>query len=332
MSKTLDELQELERIYKHVSRDVTDAIEDMFRAHATQDQRLRARGMEKYTRSVRWLQAYADLLGRRRILLLAKEAERRMGKAKESKSPFGDRLEVEQYAARYDVGFELDVPEVPRVPFEQALDDLIDRFPVGIRSDLKNKGWEVAKIYSREQAFALAEVSDEYVTRRVQNIIGDVLEKGLSMERAIEKVFEEAPEASHAYARTVTRTNLSSSYSAGTFQQVADPVIKNLFPALEYQSRRDPSTRDGNKSLGEENHLALDGMIAAVDWPGWGHWAPPNGYNCRCAVTPVPLDVLERRGLIVNGKVKEPTVSPRAYANPRFTLGRPNQAYLGGSA
>jgi hypothetical protein len=238
MTTLLNELQELERVYKHVSQDVTDSIEGMFRAHATQDQRLRARSMEKYTRSVRWIQAYADLLGRRRILLLAKEAERRIGKAKVSESPFGDRLEVEQYAARYDVGFELDVPEVPRVPFEQALDDLIDRFPVGIRSDLKNKGWEVAKIYSREQAFALAEVSDQYVARRVQNIIGDVLDKGLSMERAVEQVFEEAPEASHAYARTVTRTNISSSYSAGTFQQVADPVIKTSVDARREQSAR----------------------------------------------------------------------------------------------
>jgi SPP1 gp7 family putative phage head morphogenesis protein len=329
MARLLDELQELEEVYSRVGQDVTDSIEDMFRAHAKNDEQKRRRAMDKYTRSVRWLQAYADLLGRRRILLLAKKTERKKPKAEESYSPFGKRLEVEQFAAG-EIEFEPAIPGVPRVPFEQALDDLIDRFPVGINADLKNKGEEVARVYSRGQAFALAEASDAYVARRVQNIIGDVLEKGLSMERAVELVFEEAPHASHAYARTVTRTNISTAYSAGTFQQAADPVIRPLFPAFEYQARRDANTRDGNAALGEENHLALDGLIAATDWPGWGKWAPPNGYNCRCAITPIPLDVLESRGLMKGGKVKDPTVSPRAFANPRFQMGRPDHSlYFG---
>ena len=31
-----------------------------------------------------------------------------------------------------------------------------------------------------------------------------------------------------------------------------------------------------------------------------------------------------------NGQVREPTVSPQAYANPRFTMGRPDhQLYFG---
>ena len=295
MPRLLDELQELEEVYQHVGQDVTDSLEDMFRAHARQDEALRLRALNKYTRAVRWLQAYADLLGRRRVMLLAKKTQKTTPEAEISRSPFGERLEVEKFAAG-EIEFEPSVPGVPRVPFTQALDDLIDRFPVGIAADLKNKGAEVAQVYSRQQAFALAEISDAYVTRRVQNIIGDVLEKGLSRERAIEKVVEEAPHASHAYARTVTRTNISTAYSAGTFQQASDPVIRPLFPAFEYQSRRDKNTRQGNAALGEENHLALDGLIAAVDWVGWGKWAPPNGYNCRCAITPVPLDVLESRG------------------------------------
>jgi len=52
---------------------------------------------------------------------------------------------------------------------------------------------------------------------------------------------------------------------------------KEEFPWLKYHTQLDGHVRD--------QHAALEGLTARVDDPIWRHYAPKNGWNCRCFLT-----------------------------------------------
>lgn len=251
---------------------------------------------------------FADLLGRRRVLL-----------------EVGDKAESGELARAHNTPLLKRISGLPRVgvdlanvPFDDAIDDLLARTP-----ELARSGDLVAQVYSNEHGFAAAYSPSRAVTQRAQKAISDAVARGTSM-GDVEAILQDMGDWSRAYAETVFRTNLATAYSAGRWKQVSDPDVAAVIPAMRYDAVGDKDTRP--------NHEAADGLIASINDPIWDRFTPPLGYNCRCTLELVDVFTLERMGLLNNGRVKRQTPPGFSRAHPdseRFGQGRPDRRIYG---
>lgn len=185
-----------------------------------------------------------------------------------------------------------ETPTIPRLTFLQAVRDLTSREP------LKGFNWrQVAELYQTRQAFALARSADVALTERVQKTIERFLRRGIELRNA-ERIIADMGGFTRAYAETVYRTNLSTAYSAGRFDQAARPEVAAVIGAFEYVTAKDSDVRRGREEDSGENHMAAHGFIAATTDPIWDTTSPPSGYACRCSLRMVPRDELKSRGLV----------------------------------
>lgn len=279
---------------------------------------------------IRRTQAYADTLGRRRALL---ELDAAMAQAK-----VGEAVPV-QFASRTGT------PLMPNTPFGEALGDLLSREP-----RLAESAQLVEQVYSRDHGLAIAKAMTIEVVKKVKSVIQSVFtgaikagrfEPGMGVPDVRKLAVEEIREAallqqtepfSRAYAETVYRTNLNTAYTAGRFQQAAEPEMRQVMPAFEYNAIHDGDVRRGRDQDQyapgmAENHLALDGVIASTGSTIWQTYAPPNGYNCRCSLRLVSVFELRDRGIIrsLDDRIPEPKGLDPTWVHPNFRGGRPDQ-------
>lgn len=215
-----------------------------------------------------------------------------------------------------------DYGDVPKVEFQDAINDLITREP-----RLASSAAEVQAIYAQQHAFALARVTDLRVTQRVQAEIAKSLREGFGVAESsanIARILGNLEGYAESYSSTVFRTNAWNAFTAGQFQQAQDPDVADMIPAFEYSAIRDGDARP--------NHLAADGLLAATNDPVWNRHAPPQGFACRCDLITVDFYTLQRRGRIdAAGKVipyYPPTFS-QAHPDKGFGLGRPGTGIVG---
>ena len=240
----------------------------------------------------------ADMLGRRRLLL---EVDKRQGRKV-------------QYAASTVT------PLVPKVPFREAIKNLAAR-----DSRLARSAADVSKLYSQEHAFAMARSASLKLTERVQEILVKQMQRGgdaLGAQRRIVKaseVMQASKPFTLAYATTVYRNALSSSYTAGRFRLAQDPDVADYVLGFRFDATGDSDTRP--------NHMAGDGFMAATDDPVWMTRAVPLGHNCRCALVVQTRDDFKAARLLdKHGKVKPAKDRmPSGWApDPGFGQGRPD--------
>lgn len=100
------------------------------------------------------------------------------------------------------------------------------------------------------------------------------------------------------HAETVFRNGVMGAYNEGRYEQLLDPDVNEMFPAMMLSAVRDGRTRP--------LHLKADGLTFMVDDPIWRTLLPPNGHNCR--EVPIPIskfdftrDMLSSRGDIPSG-------------------------------
>lgn len=199
--------------------------------------------------------AYSDLLGRRRMQLLAEQAHReRMDRWSLAAAP-------SHLLGALPVGGVL-----PQVKFDEAVEDIAARMPVVA------KGWEaVQKVYAERHAFACARAMTMAVTRRVQEIMREATAGGQpDGYDAVMRIMEET-NWSRGYATTVYATNSSTAYSAGVWARAASPDVQAVIPGFMYVSAHLPTSRP--------NHEACAGLIAPTDSHLWNRFSPPLGYN-----------------------------------------------------
>ncbi len=234
-----------------------------------------ARSRVVLARQITNVSAAADLLGRRRLFL---EVKAKVG---------GRKFAVEQ-----------DVPFLPAVPFQEAIDDLLKREP------RLAPGWEEAQKVYAEGGFAAARAASENVAQRIQSILGDVLAKGTPAGEAKRRIVEALESGkkdalfagidpggwTRAYADVIFRTNTSSAYSAGRKRQAQDPAVREVIGGWRYQATRDVAVRP--------NHKAMHNVVAHLDDPIWNSLFPPLGYQCRCSPEMVTVDEMRELGLI----------------------------------
>lgn len=242
--------------------------------------------------------ALADLVGRKRLLMEFDASQRR------KTFRFRDDLAKVNY---FD-----STPVFPRIEFKEAFEDLIGREP-----RLANNAEEIRKVYGTG-GFALQRIPKTFsqqarlkLTERIQSKIASFINEGTPAPQA-SQVLAEMGGFSQSYAETVFRNNLATAYTAGRFRQAADPDVREVIGAFEFESVGDDDTRP--------NHDAANGMIAPMDHAAWERFSPPIGHRCRCAIRFVDMFELEDRGLIVRGK-------PRPWFPPGFDKAKPDKNF-----
>ncbi|HND12312.1 MAG TPA: phage minor head protein [Pseudomonadota bacterium] len=120
---------------------------------------------------------------------------------------------------------------------------------------------------------------------------------------------EVVQEGSPRRLQTIFRTNLQTSYAAGRWARFADNA--KMRPYLQYVAILDGRTRP--------SHARLHGRIWPINSPVWSVIAPPNGWNCRCALRALSADDVASLGLRVeeNWSIVERPVSLRGLTDQR---------------
>lgn len=219
---------------------------------------------------------------------------------------------------------------LPRVTFHEALQDLVDRTPVTLRSAAERTAERVAHVYSQGRAMAFAKSAEHAVTERVQALIAQAVRDGMSeadagqmIRREVDYVREATEPWTDAYSRMAFRTNVNTAVTAGRFRQAQDPDVSELVPCFRFDAVGDSDTRP--------NHGAADGRIWRVTNTVWQRLAPPLGYSCRCDVHVVTLPELRAMGRVgPNGQIHEDSVPPGAFPDPGFRHGGRPDLFLAG--
>ena len=303
MARLLSSSDELSQLYDNSVVSLSGALNRLVRSQLGKSDHMRA--MDEFASVIAETMTLADLFGRRRLLLEA-AAVNHGAAAVSPRVLFAE------------------TPIMPRLTFLEAVRDLTSREP------LKGFNWQqVAEIYKTRQGFALARSADIKLTERVQQTIERFMRRGIQL-RSAEKIIAELGGFTKAYAETVYRTNLSTAYSAGRFDQAADPDVAVVIGGFEYLTSRDSDVRRGRKQDSGENHAAADGFIAATTDPIWDTLAPPSGYQCRCVTRMVPRGELRRLGLVGDsGQVTRRV--PRNFSayrrHPAFSTSRARTIY-----
>lgn len=89
--------------------------------------------------------------------------------------------------------------------------------------------------------------------------------------------------------RTIYQTNLQTAYMAGRYRQMMESVDSH--PYWQYVAVLDGRTRP--------THRAMNGRVFRYDDALWGSHFPPNGFNCRCRVSPLTASAVESQGRAV---------------------------------
>jgi hypothetical protein len=85
--------------------------------------------------------------------------------------------------------------------------------------------------------------------------------------------------------KVIYQTNMATSYAAGRYRQLTEPAFLALRPYWKY-------VHNDSVMHPRPLHLAWNGLVLRHDDPFWSAHFPPNGWGCRCRVTPVgrPMD------------------------------------------
>lgn len=208
-----------------------------------------------------------------------------------------------------------------RTPFEDAIEDLVDRVPVTLRNAAERTAANIARLYGESPVVAFAKSAESAVTEVARDLITKAMREGIpeqqigkSLKFGVDRIRKETAAWTEGYARMAFRTNLNTAVTAGRFRSTQDPDIELVVPAFRFSAVGDSDTRS--------NHDAADGVILSVRNQAWRYLAPPLGYNCRCQVDHVTRSELMRLGRIDrNGKVIESKVPSSARPDDGFRHG-----------
>jgi len=233
--------------------------------------------------------AAADLEGRSNILDIAHRGPDPID-AEDVSTPESGLPEGEQEIdSTREVDTDAPPTTVPKIPFGEAVSDVAERIP-----EVATSAEAVAQAYRDGPAFALAKSVDEQVTAAVQKIVKDTMQDGKFPRDAIEEIAAKSENFTDSYAETVLRTNVATARTQGMFEQAKDPNFRAVIPAFQFSATKDRVVRRGRDEDHGENHLAADGLIAAIDDPIWMRVAPPVSYRCRCSLFGMTKGALRR--------------------------------------
>jgi SPP1 gp7 family putative phage head morphogenesis protein len=173
------------------------------------------------------------------------------------------------------VGFSFDVPNTGAIDYLRNLTPVTRHVFDGLTNEYRN------------DAFTVAGVSDQNLITKIRDALSEILAKGggpADFRREVDALCTEAGVDKLAAFEldTIFQTNIGKAYSAGRLEQLQEPGLMEALPYWQYWTAGDLRVRPA--------HAALDGFCARAIDPVWLRIYPPNGYNCRCSVIPIPED------------------------------------------
>ncbi len=174
---------------------------------------------------------------------------------------------------------------------KQAIDFLLGR------ADISPAKQERLTAYLTEKSKDIAKLSYGDTMLMLNNHMSDVIKTGISI-KSFEKVIKkdaifgrvEQKKLVKNYWETVYRTNVSSAYNAGKYdQQTSNTRVKYL----QYVAVGDDRTTD--------ICLELDGTILPADDAFWDMYYPPNHFNCRSLVIAISKAKAKLRNIKTTG-------------------------------
>ena len=152
------------------------------------------------------------------------------------------------------------------------------------------KGYRRADVRLADSGFVYNANDDAYITALEQNLFHFSAAKTLAEVSELNRLFRESKGYSdfrkkarallkvynEQWLRTEYNTAVSVAESASTYRRLKAQV--RIFPFWEYRTVGDNRVR--------LEHQALEGLTLPTDDPRWQKIMPPNGWNCRCYITP----------------------------------------------
>jgi len=243
----------------------------------------------------------ADLLGRRRIQMLADRAEH--------DAPVRARMAVAALAG--------ETPLVPRVEFKEAVADILSRRPE------ISTGWKATLDVYERRGIAVSREMDVAVVKRLGELVAQAIDGRLPSPRV---AVQELRDWSAAQADLIYTMNVKTAYSAGAWQRLEDPAVARVLLGMKFVSALMVTTRP--------NHRAAHGLVAPTDDLLWNVFGGHLGWNCHCTRREVSVYEAKRMGwLDAQGKLR--TILPPSFSkagpDPGFTVStRPDRAVQGG--
>ena len=186
---------------------------------------------------------------------------------------------------------------------------------------------------AKRTAFTVAQVGSLDALEKIQAALAEDAAKGGTLRtfgRRVDAILAGGSALSPAHIETVYRTNVGQAYRQGQQEILANPVVQDEFPYVEYVAVHDSRTR--HEHLEMERRGIGGGPVYRSDDPTIRKFWPPWSYNCRCAAIPLTLADAARRGVAEAKKwlaTGLPPPSPAWVAPPPF---EPPAGFAGGAA
>lgn len=135
-------------------------------------------------------------------------------------------------------------------------------------------------------SLAIAGEYSQTMMQSVAEVFARAIGEGMALSQFRQAFSEAIPGKSRALLETIFRTNMTKSYEQTRLDSIRELGIR--VPFIQYLAITDDRVR--------ATHGAMHRFVAASSDPIWNEWTPPNGYNCRCTLSPIPYTEAIRRG------------------------------------
>jgi uncharacterized protein with gpF-like domain len=193
------------------------------------------------------------------------------------------------------------------LPFDEAVRFFRRKLRVG------TERWTSIWQEAHARAFTVAGALADDLLADFQEAIDRALAEGTTQEEFTRRFEEIAERHGWEYrgepgwrAEVIFRTNLSTAYHAGRYEQLTDPDVLSYRPYWRY--------RHGGSKDPRPEHLAWDGLVLPADDPFWATHYPPNGWGCSCYVEALSERQLRATGR--DGPDPRPQIRTRAWTDP----------------
>jgi SPP1 gp7 family putative phage head morphogenesis protein len=151
---------------------------------------------------------------------------------------------------------------------------------------------------SKGRAFTVAGLIEKDVLRNTQELLYKAIDEGASIDDfafALKQSnikytgtvygtdLKKGLPITPVHTEVILRTNFATVYNNGRWDLFNDPAVVEFVPAYQYSAILDQRTR--------EIHRKMDKRIYPRNDPVWKKWKPPAGYNCRCQLTAVTINM-----------------------------------------
>ena len=180
-------------------------------------------------------------------------------------------------------------------PSAQRLDLPFDAAIGFVRNkvDLPSQRWDDLLQGMHSRAFVVAGVTKSSLLSDLRGAVDTALADGRTLEQFradFDTILDRHgwnPKGGRAWrAQVIYRTNLSTAYAAGHYQQMMADGPRQVRPYWRYIRTSSANPR--------QDHLAYVGTVLPHDHPWWDTHYPPNGWGCKCGVTNHSAREIER--------------------------------------